>query len=210
MKYFFAFFLILVLLKPSVAQRFLDYGIIAGGSSYMGDINTARPFYKPSLSFGGLMRYNINRRYSIRASGYYFGLKGDLSDFPDHSLLNVLPNRSFSRNFFDLTGQVEFNFLPYMTGLDEGMWSPYLAGGLGYATNVGLVIPFGAGFKINLTTRLSAGAEWSCRRTFTDNIDGVESFLGNTLLNNNDWYSVYGLFITYKFFKFAADCPAYK
>jgi hypothetical protein len=37
----------------------------------------------------------------------------------------------------------------------------------------------------------------------------VENQLGNTLLNNNDWYSFIGVFITYKFFKFAADCPAY-
>ena len=210
MKYFFSVFLIVILIRPVTAQSFLDYGILAGGASYMGDINTSRPFYKPSVSVGGLLRYNFNQRYSFRISGYFLGLRGNLSDFPNHLIPNVLPNRSFSRNLFDLTGQVEFNFLPYMTGDDEGMWSPYLAGGLGYATNIGLVIPFGVGAKLNLTTRLCAGIEWSCRRTFSDSIDGVESFLGNTLLNNNDWYSVYGLFITYKFFKFAADCPAYK
>ena len=73
-----------------------------------------------------------------------------------------------------------------------------------------MTIPFGFGVKTNLTDRLSAGLEWSYRKTFYDKIDNVESPLGKSILHNNDWYSTYGLFITYKFVKFAADCPVYK
>ena len=32
----------------------------------------------------------------------------------------------------------------------------------------------------------------------------------HSVIHNNDWYSFLGVFITYKFFNFAAECPAYK
>ena len=37
-------------------------------------------------------------------------------------------------------------------------------------------IPFSLGFKFNAGKRLSAGVEWSPRKTFNDRIDGVENF----------------------------------
>ncbi|MBN1599460.1 MAG: hypothetical protein JW894_14290 [Bacteroidales bacterium] len=192
------------------AQRYSDIGLLLGSSYYMGQINPTRHFYNPSLAFGGLLRYNFNKRYALRISGFYTNLKGSDDDFdrinPDR------PNRSFSAPVMDLAAQVEFNFFPYITGEKKWMYSPYLTGGLGFASISGMpqfMIPFGLGFKINITDRLSSGLEWSFRKTFTDKIDTVESPLGNTLINNNDWYSFFGIFITYKFVKFAADCPAY-
>ncbi|MGD2035381.1 MAG: DUF6089 family protein [Bacteroidales bacterium] len=194
------------------AQRYTDFGVIGGGTYYMGEINPTRHFYKISPAFGALFRVNINKRYAIRLSGIYAGLRGSDNDFPDRNIPLRAP-QSFSKQVIDFSGQLEFNFLPYLTGEDKWGYTTYVSGGLGTGISVGsrpfLTIPFGVGFKVNLTERLSSGCEWSFRKTFRDDIDNVENQLGNTLLNNNDWYSFIGIFISYKFFKFAADCPAY-
>ncbi len=195
------------------AQRYTDFGIIGGGAYYMGEINPTRQFYKLSPAVGALFRVNINKRFAVRLSGIYAGLRGSDQDFPDRYIPLRSP-QSFSKQILDISGECEFNFLPYITGEDKWLYSTYVAGGIGTGIIIGnkpfLTIPFGVGFKVNLTTRLSAGCEWSFRKTFRDDIDNVENQLGNTLINNNDWYSFVGIFISYKFFKFAADCPAYK
>jgi hypothetical protein len=213
MKYWTVFIISLIIFPTLNAQHQSDIGLLAGCAYYNGEINPTRPFYSPSPSFGGFFRVNINKRFAGRLSGYYLTLKGSDLDFPER----FHPERrdvTFSNSLVDFTGQVEFNFLPYVT--DEGKFlnSIYIAGGIGYSimlksTN-SFVVPFGLGFKINLGDRLSTGLEWSFRKTFVDDIDTFPNRLGNTLLNNNDWYSVFGLFISYKFVKFAADCPVYK
>ncbi|MBN2522045.1 MAG: hypothetical protein JXB24_02175 [Bacteroidales bacterium] len=194
------------------AQRYTDFGLIGGGTYYMGEINPKRHFYKLSPAFGALFRININKRYAVRICGIYAGLRGSDSDFPDRNVPLRSP-QSFNKQILDFNSQLEFNFLPYITGEEKWLYSTYVSAGLGCGISTGsspfLTIPFGVGFKVNLTKRLSSGCEWSFRKTFRDNIDNVENQLGNTLLNNNDWYSFIGVFITYKFFKFAADCPAY-
>lgn len=204
----------LFLCTSILAQRKFDVGVFIGGASYVGDINQGKQFYKPSLSAGALIRYNINKRYALRMQGIYAKVRGNSSDFPDE-VLPYRPEYSFTTNLLEFAAQTEFNFLPYITGQDRWLKSTYIAAGLGYTINVSpgnnfLSIPFGVGFKINLSDRLSAGLEWSYRKTFNDRIDNIESPLGHSILHNNDWYSTYGLFITYKFFKFAADCPTYK
>jgi hypothetical protein len=213
MKYLIVFLLFLILIPAAWSQRQTDIGLFGGCSYYMGEINPTKQFYKPSPSFGGFFRWNINKRFAGRLSGYYLTLKADPSDFPDR-LYPYRPTESFSNSMMDFSAQVEFNFVPYITGEDQFLNSVYIAGGIGYAatlsSNNSLTIPFGVGFKINLTDRLSTGLEWSFRKTFVDDLDHVTNPLDNTLFNNNDWYSVLGLFISYKFVKFAADCPVYK
>jgi hypothetical protein len=202
-------FLVPFLLK---GQRYVDYGISAGASSYLGDINPMNFFYKPSPAGGAFFRINLNKRYAVRVNTTYMNLRGSSLDFPD--IATHAPLATFSETLVDFNGQMEFNFLPYITGEEKFMNSFYVSAGMGYtiflsAPNT-LSIPFGVGFKINLTDRLSGGLEWCFRRTFTDSFDSVSTPLDNTLFNNNDWYSFYGLFISYKFVKFAADCPVYK
>lgn len=200
----------------SFAQRHADFGIFAGMSSYMGDINPKKYFYSPSPVFGGLYRYNINKRYALRFNAFYGTIKGSDFDFP-----NIYhpdrPNISFSTSLLNLGGNLEFNFLPYTPTVNQWDYSTYITAGLGYSlilnSNVNaknhINIPFGVGVKINITDRLSSGAELTFHKTFTDTLDGVAGPLEKSLVHNNDWYSFFGVFITYKFFKFAANCPAY-
>ncbi len=202
--------------KPVPAQKYFDFGLFGGTSYYMGEINHAQQFYYPSISFGALARYNLNKRYAFRLNGYYGSLKASDSDFTTQ-----LPTRrpmEVNTKILEYTAQFEINFLPYLTGTSKNNLTTYIAFGIGYAFPIGgnyyepkshLSIPVGAGIKFNVTDKVGMGAEWSFRKTFTDSLDGIESPLGKRLLHNNDWYSFAGIFITYKFFNFAVDCPTY-
>ena len=227
MKKFFLFALILANSHFIIAQRNANLGIFLGTAYYMGDINPNRHFYRPRPSLGVLYRINLNKHYSIRANGYYAYLSGSDTDFPNviHTDRQTQPVE-FSTSLIDGTIQFEFNFLPYVP--NSGKWesTTYIAGGIGYSIITSsrvrtsydaiknpvphMTFPFGIGFKVNINRKVSAGLEWSFRKSFSDRVD----FLPNpseqiSLFHNNDWYSFAGIFITYKFFKFAIDCPAY-
>ena len=201
---------------PSFAQPNADVGIFGGSTFYLGDLNPLLPFQKNSYSFGGLYRYNLNKRYSIRGNLYYSNIKG--ADINNH--YHQFQQKSFSTSLLDASVQFEFNYLPYQKKKKKYDFTTYLSAGIGYSSvlnsnveaNSHPTIPFGIGFKINLTDRMSAGSEWTFRKTFNDNVDGLTNFndpVVSSVLHNNDWYSFIGLFITYKFFKFAENCPVY-
>lgn len=199
------------------AQRKADIGVFAGTAYYLGDINPSRQFYSPSFAVGGLYRYNLNPRYSIRGSMYYAGLKADDLDFDN--LFQQQRGSDFNANVLDATLQFEFNFLPYSTVGKQWDYTPYLSGGVGFAFinsssafTYEFEFPFGIGCKINLAKRLSAGIEWGFRKTFYDYIDGLENISdpeSRGLFHNYDWYSIAGVFINYKIFDYREDCPAY-
>lgn len=214
--------LLLLVLGTGIAsaQRKANIGLFAGTTYYMGDINPNRHFYRPAPAFGAIYRYNLNSRYAIRGNAYFAYLSGSDMDFPEilHPDRPVSPS-SFNTSLVDVAFQVEYNFLPFTPNLGKWSYTPYLttglAGSLVLSTDVDasnfVSFPFGAGIKINLNSRVSAGAEWSFRKTFTDHLDGLINPSGTTsVLHNNDWYSFLGVFITFKFFNFAVECPAYK
>lgn len=212
---------LLLLLIPwqATAQRDANIGIFGGTAYYMGDINPNRHLYRPAVSLGLLYRYNLNTRYAIRASAYYADLSGSDLDFPER--LNSdrpFAPAQFQTSLVDMALQVEFNFLPYTPNILKWAYSPYVSLGISGSLITGsdtdvvncLNFPFGAGVKVNLSSRVSAGAEWSFRKSFSDKLDGLENPSDtHSFMHNNDWYSFLGVFITFKFFNFATDCPAY-
>jgi opacity protein-like surface antigen len=224
--------LVLLLLLPltnSIAQRKSDIGLIGGASYYMGDVNPTRHFYAPSAAGGIIYRYNLNPRNSFRFSAMYTSLKGSDSDFTD--AFQGSRGNSFRTSIIDLGITTEFNFMDYQpTKLRKNRYSPYVCGGIGYASVLSstvestsaLVDPntkakstatllFGGGFKYNLARRWSIGGEWTFRKTLGDMLDGTENIGAEegVFFHNNDWYSIIGIFITYKIFNWREDCPAY-
>jgi opacity protein-like surface antigen len=189
----------------------------------MGDINHSRHFYSPSPAGGIIYRYNLNPRHSFRFSGIYTSLKGSDGDFKDS--FQQHRNRSFKTSVIDLAISTEFNFRNYQPGnLRKDRYSPYVSAGMGYASVLSSTVDppdaiaksattlsFGGGFKYNLATRWSMGAEWTFRKTLNDMLDGTENIgaENNVFFHNNDWYSIVGIFITYKIFNWREDCPAY-
>ncbi len=202
-------------------QRNADIGMFGGTTYYLGDLNPVYVFSSPRYSIGPILRYNFNNRLSLRGHAIYAKIAGADRGENENITKRLYPV-SFSTNIVNVGAQFEFNFFQYESNDNPGGWTPYIFGGLGYSLmissdvvnsgispNSHITLPFGVGMKLNLTRRLSSGIEWSHHKTFTSRIDGVVSPLGETIISHNDWYSFFGLFITYKFFKFAADCPVY-
>lgn len=209
------FFLVLSSFQSVSGQRKSDIGIIGGTSYYLGDLNSSRHFNSPSPAAGLLWRYNFNARNSLRFSGIYAGLKGDPSDF-DEPFPNS-PHQAFTTRLIDAGLSTEFNFRPYLpTGTRKDRYAPYVSAGLGYSVVLGgpstLNLSFGGGFKYNVTTRLSAGAEWTFRKTFMDELDNVQNpgTENNFGFHNKDWFSIVGIFVTYKLWDWGLDCAAYE
>jgi hypothetical protein len=181
----------------------------------MGEMNHSRHFYSPSASGGLIFRYNFNKRNSIRFHGIYAGLKGDPADFGEPYENSGL--EPFSTNLVDVGIATEFNFLPYLTTKTrKERYTPYVTAGLGYSIVLGGTsspnLSYGAGFKYNITTRLSTGIEWTFHKTFDDEIDNAPNIgsIENPFFHNKDWYSIVGIFITYKIFDWGLDCAAYE
>ena len=198
------------------AQRKVDLGIFGGGSYYLGDINQSKQFYSLSYAFGGLYRYNINSRYTIRGSVYYGNLQADDQDF--NNRFQQSRDYSFSGTVLDATLQFEFNFMPYSTFGRAGEYTVYTTGGIGVAfINISgpaslLVIPFGVGAKVNLGKKMGVGIEWGFRKMFYDNLDVYENPIDpeyRSFIHNFDWYSIVGVSLTYKIYGGSEDCPAY-
>lgn len=186
----------------------------------MGDLNPSTHFESPSPAVGLIYRYNFHPRSAVRFSGTYQGLSASDPEF------NNGVGASFNTQFMDLAAMFEFNFIPYKTGNRKLRYTLYTAGGLGYnillsgdpsvpePNSSHFTLPFSLGFKFNTGKRLSAGLEWSPRKTFKDSaIDGITN-IGELnsdfhLFGNNDWYTFAGVFITYKIFNYREDCPTY-
>jgi hypothetical protein len=217
--------LLLILLSLSVSgQRSADYGIYGGVTSYLGDINTNRLFYRPLPAGGLFYRFNLNPRQSIRANILMGGLKGYDSDFSN--LFQTSRNNNFDGFVTEGAVQFEFNFLTYSTQGKRWNYTPYIAAGVGFAyfnTTVNStlnndkptqpIIPFSLGFKINIHKNLGIEAEYGFRKTFYDKFDGLKDNVDphhQAWLHNNDWYSFAGIAFTWKIYNKLVGCPAFE
>ncbi|MFZ5940431.1 MAG: DUF6089 family protein [Bacteroidota bacterium] len=212
------FFFLVIPENQLIAQRKSDIGIYSGISSYMGDINPSRPFYRPALGIGAIYRYNLSDRLSFRGQAIYHSLSGSDLDFINSFQQNR--GAEFAASFVDLAVNFEFNWWPYKTAFRKTKYSPYVLAGLGYGLQVSsvpgsrshLTIPFGFGVKANLGKRLSGGLEWMGHKAFSDMVDGLTNTGSDrvfSVVGNNDWYMFTGVFITYKIFEYRDDCPTY-
>jgi len=216
MKRFHWFLLISFLTVSLSGQRSADYGVFAGVSSYIGDINPDRLLYSPRPAAGIIYRYNFHPRQALRTNIFYGGLRADDLDF-DNDFQNSRA-ASFSGSVLEWTLQFEFNFFPYTTEGKLWDYTPYFAAGAGIAfintetmTYVP-VIPFSIGFKVNIHKNLGLEAEYGFRKTFYDNFDGLKDLVAPSdvgWLHNNDWYTFTGVTFTWKFYNRLAGCPAY-
>lgn len=219
-KVFLTALIILTFIVPAAkAQRNSDIGFFSGVSYYMGDLNMYKPFYMPSLTLGPIYRYNFNLRHSLRAHALYNNLRAFDENFRVFDPNISDSDREFAASFVDLGLNFEFNWWPYKTAYRKTKYTPYVTAGIAYnLNNTGesvshLNIPFGIGVKVNLGERLSGGLEHTVRKTFNDGIDGQYNIGrddGPAVLGNSDWYMFTGLFLTFKFFDYRDECPAYE
>ena len=209
--------LLVVLSLPLTGQRNSDYGIFAGSSSYIGDINPSRLLYSPLPAAGLFYRYNLHPRQSIRTNIFIGGLRANDHDF--NNAFQQARGASFSGFVGEWAAQFEFNFFPYSTQGKRWNYTPYFAAGIGIAfINTVVftyqpVIPISIGFKINLYKNLGFEAEYGFRKTFYDNFDGLKDAIAPSdysWIHNNDWYSFLGIGVTWKMYNKLAGCPAFE
>ncbi len=201
----------------AVAQEYkYEIGGMAGMSMYMGDANKNDFFRGWSPSFGGVFRRNFNFRWALKADLLMGRVTGDTRNtdnvFPDHEQI------SFSRNFYEMGGQMEFNFLPYsdkFAYLQTRRISPYILAGLGFSYAPGddqsffsLNIPLGIGVKYKFKNRINFGLEYSFRKSFADDLDAPAKAYFNlddpyriksSWTKNKDWYSLFLFSVTWDF-----------
>ena len=226
--------IILIILLVSVkifAQPKGDVGIFAGGAYYLGEINTTYQFKEILPAYGVFYRQIFDLRYSIKSSVYYGQITAH--DAASKYDFNIQRDHSFLLKFVDISSMVEFNFLPYVSTSMKYNHAPYVTVGLSYMVSLDknvpntMSIPFGIGYKFNITERLSAGTELTWRNTFSDELDGLgknktdpikeqfltdkiaEKYRQKSLFYRNDFYTFAGLFISYKIAYRRYKCPAY-
>jgi hypothetical protein len=199
-------------------QKKIEMGIFAGSSSYLGDLNPDMPFHNPKPALGLLHIYNMNKRFALRSQLAYASLGSAAKE-------NIGPG--FTIQMLDASSRFEINFRPFKLVDRKRPVTTYINGGLGATFFPGMpagspvqfTMPFGVGVKAGINRRLCVGIEFSGRKTFTDNIDNIQNSIyavGNTTgetpnhsFINNDWFTMAGLFLTFKLFDNPGDCPVY-
>ena len=114
----------------SKAQQFkpnTEVGILLGASYYLGDLNTTH-FYQPLPAVGLIIRKNIDKRFAYKAEAMFINLQSDERKSED----TISINRSlhFRSPVYELSGQLEFNFLPYHPGNPLYTWTPFIYTGI--------------------------------------------------------------------------------
>ena len=204
------------------AQDRLEVGPLVGASYYFGDLNHGVPFVDSHLAFGGIARYVFSDRIALRGSLIYAGISGSYDPEDDGVLPGVPKGYAFNRNVGDVAVMAEINMFSYdHKYIPTTVFTPYLSVGLGtvlYKRVDGndekpvfvLSLPFGVGVKYKFSKWLRVGAEWSFRKLFDDDIDGVSNMLGDyygdAKTHNNDWISVVDVYVTFGFLRRRGSC----
>lgn len=121
---------LLVFNFASTAQQFkpnTEVGLILGASYYLGDLNTTH-FNQSSATAGLVIRKNIDKRFVYKAEVMYLNIKSDERQSSDTIALNR--GLHFRSPIYELSGQIEFNFLPYQSGNPLYTWTPFVYTGV--------------------------------------------------------------------------------
>ena len=124
------FIVAFVIAFSAKAQQFrpnTEIGILLGTSYYLGDLNT-KHFNQPLPAAGLIIRKNVDKRFVYKAEAMYLNMKSDERNSED----TIAKNRGlhFKSPVYELSGQVEFNFLPFQPGNPLYTWTPYVYTGV--------------------------------------------------------------------------------
>ena len=143
-KHFYIVTIVVFSVLTSLAQpvqKSSELGLFLGGSYYIGDLNPLGHFNQFTKPAGGIVfRYNFNSRLAARANAFIGAIEGQ--DSFSNSPAQHQRNLHFKSDIYELSAQLEFNFLDYKIGDDRQLFSPYVFFGL-------------AGFKFNPQAQLN-------------------------------------------------------
>lgn len=177
-----------------------EIGVSAGASGYMGDINPLKPQKFTDPAFGGQVKRNFNGYWSAKLNFLRGKIQGD--DSKSSNAYQNDRNLNFRSDLNELSLQVELNFFNYLPGLLPGFGakrvSPYIFTGVAGVTfnpvadyngspielqplqteavkynKYALSVPYGAGFKYNVSGNFNLIGEIGYRTAFTDYLDDI-------------------------------------
>ena len=207
-------------LEGQVFRPSTEGGLFAGVSYYLGDINPRKHLYNPGMSLGALAKHNFTEHHCLRVSMFYGELRGNDLDFK--SEYQQMRAHSFDTSLMEYHIGYEFNFMPYIINRWKKAYTPYIFVAVGYSlifsSTVDIAenhvsIPFGVGYKYRFSDRMAIGCEWGMRKTFSDKLDGILNPGPDgtySASHNNDWYSFAGVYMTFRIFEKAFECPGIK
>jgi len=197
----------------AVAQEYkYEIGGMLGSSMYMGDVNQTNLLRGFNPAGAVVFRRNFNFRWALKTDLMMGRITGNTKNTD-----NVFPNQgeaAFSRNFFELGGHIEFNFLPYsdkFAYLNTSRFAPYLLTGLGVtvASGFGSVnFPLGLGVKYKIRNRINLGLEYAVHKLFSDGFDAPDKTgfnldnpykIQSGIFKNKDWYNTLMFSVTWDF-----------
>lgn len=221
--------------KRNFRQR--EIGLFAGASYYIGDINPRKHFIPSHPAIGAFFRYTTNYRYAFRFGLNYGTVSA--SDATSNEPDQLERNLNFRSRVYDGHAIAEFNFVDYRIGNEKHYFTMFIFAGIGFAhinpqiyyngqyinlsgmrtegqtktySKYQFTIPFGVGFKWNISSRFGLGVEWGPRKMFTDYLDDVSgtystyanfngSSIPGTMRGNprsKDWYFFYGFTLNFR------------
>jgi hypothetical protein len=163
-----------------------EVGIQAGAANYRGDLAPIINLTSPGPMVQGFYRANVSKAWSFRGNVSF----GRISYNADKSSDNFikLSEKKFRTNIWELSGQIEYNFLSFRGGRNKKVsqnWTPYAFSGVGvfkfeqllnlqptYGT-AGINVPLGVGIKVATSRNWNFGVEFGARFTFTDYLDDL-------------------------------------
>jgi len=219
------FVLIFIWFTTNLQAQLHEVGLSIGGSNYVGDIG-ANGLIRPNApATGFIYKYNKNPRISYRASITAMRLVATNSDSKNE--IQQQFDTPVNKTITEFAAGIDFNFNEYKISHWKKARSPYLIFGLAafvyknksgtaentsYTPQLALALPFGFGYKAQLSDHIVLGIETRIRYTFTDDLDDSEFYKNEILTDNpknskfgnpdtNDWYVFTGFTITYTFGK---------
>jgi OmpA-OmpF porin, OOP family len=181
---------------------------------------------RPAVGLG--LRRQLTETWSLRLAGQYAQIKGSDLDFDDFrargfSFSSTIIDGALLAEYDPWGGR------RYQRGYLKKTFSPYFFAGVGGTyvdpttaynelsdnnqnivqqinadrnadpTNPTLMLPFGAGIRYDLSSRVTLGAETMFRLPFTDYLDGVSESANP---DRRDWYMSSALTLAFRFGKF--------
>tara|TARA_B110000914_G_scaffold85453_1_gene75294 strand:- start:333 stop:1181 length:849 start_codon:yes stop_codon:yes gene_type:complete len=104
-----------------------EFGILGGTGYYIGDMNSTH-FNNLRVAGGITYRKNFDRRFTFKSSALYTNVYANDENSID--VIKVNRNLKFKSDIIELSGQIEFNFLPYETGNSLYKWTPFIFTGV--------------------------------------------------------------------------------
>lgn len=131
MRYLVFFFLAIAFRSEAQQQNHRsrsELGVLIGGSNYLGDLNSFNPVYNIKPAGGILYRYNVHSRLCWRGSLFYGNVGASDADSKETLLQNR--NLSFESTIYELSGGLEFSYLPFQLGHDKYKGTAYVLVGI--------------------------------------------------------------------------------